>query len=80
MINPALLLKAKAGKAAFMAAHPKFVPFLYAVRDKAMQEGTVIEMSVKTPDGKTLQTNLKLQASDMETYHTLMEAFGVQEK
>ena len=38
-----------------------------AVKDTAMVEGTVLAMKVTTPDGKTLESNIKLTANDIET-------------
>jgi len=32
-----------------------------------MQEGTIIDIKVTTPDGKTLESNIKLTANDIET-------------
>jgi hypothetical protein len=37
-----------------------------AVSQGALQEDTVLEMAVTTPDGKKLETNMKLTQSDLE--------------
>lgn len=50
----------------FSENHPKFLPFVRAVSQGALQEGAVLEMAVTTPDGKKLETNLKLTQSDLE--------------
>lgn len=54
----------------FTNNHPKFPAFLRAVQPE-MREGTVITFSVRTPEGKKIESNLKVTASDME----LVEAF-----
>ena len=62
----AALQKAKEMVDRFRRNHPKFPPFIEAVGKNALQEGTLIEISVTTPDGTTYESNLKLNAEDME--------------
>ena len=50
----------------FRSNHPKFPLFLGAVTREALEEGTILEMSVTTPEGKHFETNLKLKAEDLE--------------
>jgi hypothetical protein len=38
-----------------------------------IREDAVIEMAVVTPEGKRLETNLKVKASDMELLREAME-------
>ena len=45
----------------FRSNHPKFPLFL-----EALEEGTLLEMSVTTPEGKHFETNLKLKPEDLE--------------
>lgn len=73
MINPAKLFKIKNSWEGFAASHPKFVQFLGAVRRSALKEGTVIEINVTTADGKTLSSNMKLTASDIQMFKDLTE-------
>lgn len=40
--------------------------FLKAVQQSGIREEAVIEIAVVTPEGKRLETNVKLTASDME--------------
>lgn len=65
-MNPLELLQLKASYETFQRNHPKFPLFLKAVHSHGLDEGTIIEMSVKMPDGKDLSTNLKLSASDIQ--------------
>ncbi len=60
------LMQIKESWTVFKNNHPKFPLFLKAALNGAMKEGSVVEIKVTTPDGKTLSTNLKLKASDLE--------------
>lgn len=56
----------------FRRNHPKFPLFLDAVNRDAMKEGTIIEISVISPEGKHYETNLKLNRDDLD----LLQALG----
>ncbi len=71
-VNPKDIFKVMKAKETFDRNHPKFGPFLQAAHG-AVQEGSVIEISVTPPDGKPIVTNLRVQASDMELLCELME-------
>lgn len=73
MINPAMLFKMKQAKEKFMRNHPKFPQFLEAVNRDAVREGTVVEIKVTTPEGRTLSSNIKLKESDIELLHELLK-------
>lgn len=70
-INPAAIFKAKKSWETFCGNHPRFPAFLQAVQSTGIQEGTVIEVSVTTPEGKTMTGNVRLTASDMEIFADL---------
>ena len=53
MLNPMSLIKYKDMWNKFTANHPKFPHFLKAVSQNALSEGTLIEINVTTPDGKS---------------------------
>ena len=53
-------------KDAFERRHPKFFPFLQAVSQSGISEGSVLEINVTRPDGKVLSSNLRLTAEDLE--------------
>ena len=55
----------------FTAGHPKFPRFLNAVRASGIREGTVIGISVTQPDGKVIDTNIRVTAADLELLETL---------
>lgn len=67
----AMIQKIKSGLDRFRVNHPKFPLFLNAVSQNAIMEGSVIEISVTTPDGKNYCTNLKVKAEDMEFLNSL---------
>lgn len=71
MMNPTAILKAKKSWETFCANHPRFPAFLQAVQASGLREGTIIEVSVTTPEGKVLTTNVKLTESDMQAFYDL---------
>ena len=48
----------------FTNNHPKFPAFLRAVQPE-IREGSVLSISVKNPEGKVIESNLKVTASDI---------------
>ena len=70
-MNPMALLKAKKSWETFCGNHPRFPAFLQAVQSAGIQEGTIIEVSVTRPEGRTMTTNVRLTASDMQAFHDL---------
>ena len=56
----------------FRQNHPKFPLFLQAVGKDGIKEGTIVELTVKTPDEKNYCTNLRLTASDVELLQNLL--------
>ncbi len=67
----AMLQKIQSGLTTFQRNHPKFPMFLKAVSQEAIVEGTIIEISVKTPEGKEYCSNLKVKADDLEFVEAL---------
>lgn len=70
-MNPVALLKAKKSWETFVKNHPRVPAFLQAVQGTGIQEGTIIEVSVTTPEGRNMMTNVKLTASDMQAFEAL---------
>ena len=70
-MNPMALLKVKKSWDTFCRNHPRFPAFMQAVQSAGIQEGTIIEVSVTTPAGKTMTTNVRLTASDMQAFNDL---------
>jgi hypothetical protein len=73
LINPGKILKFKNAWDRFSQNHPKFPNYLSAVRNNALQEGTIIEINVTTSDGKSLKSNLKLTKSDIDLINELSD-------
>lgn len=56
----------------FTNNHPKFPAFLRAVQPE-IWEGSVLSISVKNPEGKVIESNLKVTASDIELIETFKQ-------
>lgn len=69
--NPAALFKVKKSWETFCRNHPRFPAFIQAVQGAGIAEGTIIEVSVTTTDGKKMTTNVRLTASDMQAFDDL---------
>ena len=65
-INPMQLLKMKGLWDQFTQRHPKFPAFLKAMSQGAITEGSVLEITVTTADGRKISSNLKVTREDME--------------
>lgn len=65
-LNPMKLLKIKGDMEQFAKNHPKFTAFLNAVVQSGVEEGTMLEIKVTKPDGRVIESNLKLKESDLE--------------
>ena len=70
-INPMKLLELKNLWNAFTRRHPKFPQFISAVQQAGISEGTVIEVQITIPDGRTFTSNLKVQQEDIEAVKSL---------
>lgn len=79
MINPAKLMKLKSHWTTFTQNHPRFPLFINAIAvsnkngTPVLTEGTIIDINITTPEGKTMGTNVKLTASDLEMFRDLMD-------
>ena len=80
MVNPMDLFKVKGLLGEFGTNHPKFFPFLQAVAQAGAKEGTIVEMSVLTPEGQKMETNLRLSESDLELIRLIREMAGQGDK
>ena len=72
-MNIGAALKLKGAWEQFTREHPKFPLFLEAVQRKGISEGTVIAVSFTDPEGQTIETNIKVTASDIQLYETLKD-------
>lgn len=76
MLNPASLIKLAEAKKRFVQNHPKFPAFCKAVYARGMEEGTIIEITVKKPGDKDMAANFKIQETDLELLGELRELLG----
>lgn len=70
-INPMKLLELKNLWSAFTKRHPKFPQFLSAVQQARIPEGTIIEVQITSPDGKTFTSNMKVTSEDIDAVKSL---------
>ena len=68
------MMKLAQGWNTFRSNHPKFPAFLKALRKSGIREGTIVRIAVDQPDGQRLETNVKIQASDLELFESLKSA------
>lgn len=79
MINPMKLMKIKNSWETFIQNHPRFPLFISALKQSyqdgnpAITEGTVIDLNITMPDGRTMATNVKLTESDLELFREIVE-------
>ena len=71
-MNPMMIMQLQQRIQTFQQEHPKVLPFLTAIKDNALEEGTVIAMKVTTKDGRTLESNIRLTVNDVETIRMMM--------
>ena len=69
-MNLGNLMQLKNSWATFTRNHPKFPKFLQAA-STAVKEDTLIEIKITTAEGKVIETNLKIKASDIELVKNL---------
>ena len=64
--NPAAILQMMNLWSRFQKNHPKFPKFLSAVVKNGIKEGSIIEIKVTTAEGESYDSNLKVNAEDMD--------------
>lgn len=74
-MNPMKLLQLKNAWDQFKSRHPKFLSFINSVTKGAVSEGSVIEITVTTADGQTINSNLLVTAEDMQLIEDMKELF-----
>lgn len=65
MPGPGDIMKFIGLKNKFQAAHPKFVAFLGDVAKKGVNEGDIIEVTLRRGDGTSTTANMKVTADDV---------------
>ncbi len=68
-----MIMKVRNAWETFRTNHPKFPMFLDAVKRHGIKEGTIIAVTITTPEGENISTNLKVTSSDLELFETLKQ-------
>ena len=66
MRNPAQLLRMKKKWEGFASRHPKMLRYLSYISDRYLAEGTLLDITVTDAEGKSLHSNARLTAEDVE--------------
>ena len=74
-MNLQSLLQLKSLWQRFTNQHPKFPAFLRAAQP-ALKEGSILSFTITTPEGKTLESNLKVTSTDLELVESLKNMFS----
>lgn len=69
-MNPLGMLKLKPLFETFCQNHPKLLMFFSASAD-SMDVGSVLEISLKNSEGKTMKTNILVNENDIELFEEL---------
>lgn len=70
-MNPQNLMALMGAWNVFQSNHPKFPAFLTAIKNQGIKEDTIIEISITDPDGKRIETNIKVKQSDLELFESI---------
>ncbi|MDO4622558.1 MAG: hypothetical protein Q4B22_06360 [Eubacteriales bacterium] len=71
--NPMMFMKIRERLTIFQQQHPRVMPFFQAVGAQSIREGTVLELKVTDPEGKSYVSNIRLTADDIETIQMMKE-------
>ncbi|MCM1084044.1 MAG: hypothetical protein NC393_08480 [Clostridium sp.] len=71
-MNPMGFMKIKGLVERFKENHPK-VPMFFTAASKSVDVDSIIEINITTAEGKSLCTNMKVTADDMELVRQLSE-------
>ena len=75
-MNPLKLLQVKNMLQGFRTRHEKFVKFIDKFHKRGIEEGSIIELRIRTTDGIEHVTNFKVLHEDVETlkqFHETMQ-------
>ncbi|MBQ3392269.1 MAG: hypothetical protein IJG52_02535 [Lachnospiraceae bacterium] len=75
-LNPMEIMKLGDRLRIFREQHPRVESFIRDNFNRSMQEGTVIEMKVTKPDGRTSICNFRVSKEDLETVEILRNIKG----
>lgn len=70
-MNPAAMMKLMEAKNRFDSDHPGFARFLNDLVRNGVEADSVIEISIKKPDGSNMVTNMKVNQSDIDLINAI---------
>jgi hypothetical protein len=71
-MNPLVLMRIKPLLEGFQERHPKFIQF-FGYAGQNVDEGSLIEISVTSADGRKAITNIRIAQEDLELMEKLKE-------
>ena len=75
-MNPMDMMHFAGALNTFRNEHPKFAQFAKKMVSDGISEGSVIEVTIKKPDGTAVTGNMKVKASDIELFESLKRMKG----
>lgn len=76
MMNPMMLMQMKGMLDEFKRNHPK-VPMFFSAAAQSIGEGSIIEITVTSPEGKKICTNMKVTESDLRLVEQMKSMGGM---
>ena len=74
--NPIQLLKMKDLLNSFRRRHPGVSGFIDAVRAEGLPEGSVLDLKITFPEGKSMATNIRVSDEDIELIRAISQLRG----
>ncbi len=73
-MNPMDMMRVAGALNEFKQEHPKFAQFLKNMTEPGtVTEGTIIEITLKQPDGTAVTGNMRVNLSDIELFKSLKD-------
>lgn len=76
MRNPAKLLRLKRMWDGFATRHPKLLRYLAYISDNSLEEGAILDITVTDSQGKSLHSNARLTAEDVQFLKEIRAVLG----
>ncbi len=76
MKNPAKLLRLKRMWDGFATRHPKLLRYLAYISDNSLEEGAILDITVTDSQGKSLHSNARLTAEDVQFLKEIRAVLG----
>jgi hypothetical protein len=73
--NPMKLGQLKPMWGRFKMSHPDFMAFVNKANSRGLQRGSVVSITLTTPSGEKMETELTLTAEDIQMVDTIKSIF-----